>query len=91
MAIIRKAYRGELQGLTDHKALPKNIDTLSDRQLAILHLIGQGQRTATIAARLNISPKTVETHRARLIEKLGLNGSRALLEFAISWLRHSAE
>lgn len=61
------------------------IDTLSDRELEVLQLSGQGQTPREIATQLGISVKTVETHRMRVREKLNLASSAELMRFAIAW------
>ncbi len=61
------------------------IDTLSDRELEVLQLSGQGQTPREIANQLGISVKTVETHRMRIREKLNLANSAELMRFAIAW------
>ena len=54
------------------------IGGLSDRELEVFELIGHGVGTRTIAERLHLSVKTVETHRANIKEKLGLADGPAL-------------
>ena len=61
------------------------IDTLSDRELEVLQLSGQGQMPREIAQQLGISVKTVETHRMRAREKLNLASSAELMRYAIEW------
>lgn len=56
---------------------------LSRRQAEILQLLGQGLATKEIAARLTLSVKTVETHRARLMRTLKLRRSTELLRYAV--------
>jgi len=56
---------------------------LTTRQLDILRLIGQGHGTKEIAFRLNISAKTVDTHRAELMERLGIHDIAGLVRYAI--------
>ena len=56
---------------------------LSDRELEILQLLVSGLSSTKIAAHLHISVKTVSTHRARLLAKLGLDSNAALVRFAI--------
>lgn len=63
------------------------VDKLSDRELEILQMIGQGAEVREIAERLHISPKTVEAHRARVKEKLNLGNARAVARFAHDWVR----
>jgi len=61
------------------------IDTLSDRELEVLQLSGEGLAPREIATQLGISVKTVETHRMRVREKLNLANSAELMRFAIGW------
>lgn len=61
------------------------LDLLTDRELEIFQLIGQGIKTTGIAEKLRVSVKTVETHRAHIKEKLNLNSSMALLSEAVRW------
>jgi DNA-binding NarL/FixJ family response regulator len=56
---------------------------LSPRELEILKLVVIGQSSAQIAERLSLSPKTVDTYRSRLMEKLGIDDLPALVKFAI--------
>jgi len=59
------------------------LETLSDRELEVLHLIGEGHGTRQIAEELHLSVKTVETYQSHLKEKLSLKNSRELMQFAI--------
>ncbi len=59
------------------------LDTLSPRQQEILGLIADGRSTKEMAGRLNISAKTVETHRAQLMERLNIHDVAGLVRFAI--------
>jgi len=60
-------------------------DLLADRELQVFELTGRGLNTRQIAVRLHLSPKTVETYRARIREKLQLNRPDDLLQLAIAW------
>ncbi|MCF7975449.1 MAG: response regulator transcription factor [Phycisphaerae bacterium] len=60
-------------------------DALSDRELEIFKLIGQGFKASQIAKQLHLSVKTVETYRARIKEKLDIKDAGSLLQFAIQW------
>lgn len=62
------------------------IDALSDRELDVFRLIGQGVKTAEIASRLHLSIKTVETYRDRIRDKLGLHDGTELSHCAVQWL-----
>ena len=66
------------------KAAPT--DNLSDRELEILELIGKGHEVREIAKELHLSPKTVETHRAHIKEKLNLKNARQVTRFAVQWM-----
>lgn len=57
--------------------------SLTTRQREILKLIAEGQSTKEIAGNLNISVKTVESHRAKLAENLGIHDVAGLVRFAI--------
>lgn len=60
-------------------------DVLSDRERAVLEQTVRGYTNREIAAQLHISPRTVDTYRARVMEKLGLNHRHELVDYA---LRH---
>src|SRR5213079_2495295 len=62
------------------------VERLSDRELEILELIGKGNEVRQIAKLLHLSPKTVETHRAHIKDKLYLKNSREVARFALQWL-----
>jgi DNA-binding NarL/FixJ family response regulator len=63
----------------------RSIDQLSDRELEVFDLIGQGRSTTEIAQALHLSVKTIETYRAHIKEKLNLESSSALTRYAIQW------
>ncbi|WP_404425774.1 response regulator [Nibricoccus sp. IMCC34717] len=65
------------------------VDQLSDRELEIVNLIGSGQPTREIAAKLHISIKTVESHRARIKEKLNLHNAIQLVQFCVRWVEEN--
>ncbi len=71
-------------GAGEAKANP--VDGLSDRELEILEFIGKGRDVREIATALHLSPKTVETHRAHIKEKLALQNARQVARFAVQWL-----
>ena len=60
-------------------------ELLSDRELQVFDLTGQGLNTSNIATRLHVAVKTIETYRARIREKLKLKNASELLQSAISW------
>jgi DNA-binding NarL/FixJ family response regulator len=59
------------------------LETLSDRELCVLQLIGEGNGTRQIAGILKLSVPTIETYKARLKEKLQLRDGNQLLQFGI--------
>ncbi len=58
-------------------------DSLSARERQVLQLIAEGKTTKDIAALIHVSAKTVETHRARLMQKLGIHEIAGLVRYAI--------
>lgn len=58
-------------------------ETLSDRELEVLRLIGRGHTPTEVAEQLTLSIKTVSTYRARLLEKLELRTTAELIRFAV--------
>ena len=67
------------------------IDSLSDRELEIFRLIGQGYKPSKIAESMHLSVKTVETYRARIKDKLNLANADELLRYAIQWISNKHE
>jgi DNA-binding NarL/FixJ family response regulator len=65
------------------------IDSLSDRELEAFQLIGEGMTKESIAERMHVSPKTVETFRARIKEKLGIGNHTELIQRAAQWVVQS--
>jgi DNA-binding NarL/FixJ family response regulator len=61
------------------------IETLSNRELEVFEQIGAGNSTMQIAEHLNLSVKTIETHRTHIKEKLNLSSSPELVRYAIQW------
>jgi DNA-binding NarL/FixJ family response regulator len=61
------------------------IDRLSNRELQILHMIGKGMSTRETAHSLNLSIKTVESHRQRIKRKLNLTTGTQLVQYAVNW------
>jgi DNA-binding NarL/FixJ family response regulator len=58
---------------------------LSDRELEVFRLIGEGHSTRKIAEELHLSVKTVESYQAHIKEKLSLRSARELVQHAIQW------
>jgi DNA-binding NarL/FixJ family response regulator len=61
------------------------VDDLTDRELEVFRLIGEGHGTRQISDELHLSVKTVETYQAHIKEKMGLRNARELVQYAIQW------
>jgi DNA-binding NarL/FixJ family response regulator len=96
---LRRIIRGEIH-LSDQMArrllrkfagnpMPSAslVDSLTDRELQVLHLVGSGLPTREIAERLRISTKTVDSHREHIKHKLKLESATELLKHAIQWVQ----
>jgi len=73
------------------KADESPISRLSDRELEVFQLIGQGLAAQEIAERLHLSFKTIETYQAHIKEKLGLRDIRKLVQYAVRWAMENKE
>jgi DNA-binding NarL/FixJ family response regulator len=71
------------KGSSSHGTL--GLDELTDRELAVFQMLGQGQSVDDISEQLSLSRKTVETYRRRVKEKLDLDSVAELLQFAVHW------
>ena len=74
-----------LQGDSENSDKFATISTLSDRQLQIFSLIGKGLGTVDIAKKLNLSIKTIDTHKENIKAKLHCTSSAELRQMAINW------
>jgi DNA-binding NarL/FixJ family response regulator len=66
------------------------LDTLSDRELEVLELIGRGKSSRDIADALHLSVKTIESHRLHIKEKLGCKSAPEMVRFACDWVAQRA-
>lgn len=64
---------------------------LSDREFEVFRLLGEGMSTPMIGKRLNVSVKTVETHRMNIKAKLGFKTANELISFAARWISTDSE
>jgi len=94
LAAIRAAARGEVfldpalakalvEEVMEPQAMGRETPPLSDRERDVLRLIAHGHTNQQVADRLCISVKSVETYKARLMEKLGLRGRAELVRYAL--------
>jgi DNA-binding NarL/FixJ family response regulator len=72
------------------KSRANSMRKLSDRELQIFSLIGKGYGTIEIASKLNLSTKTVDTHKEHIKVKLHCNTSQELRQLAIEWANYAA-
>ena len=75
-----------LNGMVNATGDKRDIDSLSNRELQVFELIGQGTTTSQIAEQLNLRVKTIETHQAHIKKKLGLGSAHELNQRAIRWV-----
>ena len=66
------------------------IETLSDREMEVFQLIGNGFSTREIAGRLNLSVKTIDSYREHLKLKLHVDSGTDLVRYAIQWIKSEA-
>ena len=101
VAAIRKVLQGEiylspqmttrlLQRAAIGQSLdPNPVEALSNRELQVFQMIGEGLNTAQIANKLHLSPKTVESHRKLLKMKLRVQTSAQLSRRAFQWVQEN--
>lgn len=100
IAAIQRIQQGEiylsdrikekmLHRFVNHKTdeLVSPIDTLSDREMEVFQLIGNGYGTRLIAQQLNLSIKTIDSYREHLKLKLNLESGSELVRYAIQWMK----
>jgi RNA polymerase sigma factor (sigma-70 family) len=63
--------------------LQDSYDLLTDREKEILQLIAEGKSNKEVAAVLNLSPYTVETHRTHIMQKLNLHNTAEIVLYAV--------
>jgi DNA-binding NarL/FixJ family response regulator len=91
---IRAVYKGErylskeladsvIDQVVDKTALKVPLERLSSRERQVLQMLAEGHAVAHIAVTLSLSPKTVETYRGRMMEKLDIHDFATLVKFAI--------
>ena len=83
--MIQRLMRSQTSKNRAKPLFPHPEDCLSDRELDVLRLVGEGRTISDIAQRLKISPKSVETYRTRIKEKLNRRNTHELLLYAIQW------
>jgi DNA-binding NarL/FixJ family response regulator len=69
--------------VSDQEEEKSAFSVLSQREREVLQLLAEGKTTKQCGKRLHISPKTVEAHRLKIMEKLGINNTAQLTKYAI--------
>jgi len=102
IAAVRKILCGEVYlspqmttRLLQRAAIGKSLDNnpteaLSNRELQVFEMIGRGMNTAEIARKLQVSPKTVESHRKVIKTKLNVETSAQLSRRAFQWVQENS-
>jgi len=80
-SISKKVVNGYIQHAREDKK--KSCEVLTPREREVLQLIAEGNSSKKIAAALFISPKTVETHRTHIMDKLNIHNRSGLIKYAI--------
>ena len=80
--LSRKAAEIVAQGITERQGVSA-VDSLSRREREVLRLVADGYSSAKIGELLHLSPKTVDSYRSRLMQKLQVNQLAGLIKFAI--------
>jgi RNA polymerase sigma factor (sigma-70 family) len=96
IAAMRRVLSGEivvsekmtgklLEKFSGRKTMDSPLEGLSDRELEVFQLIGQGKTMKEIGDELHLSPKTIEVHRSRIREKLRVTSAAELISYAARW------
>lgn len=80
-----------MEQVIGNRAKTASLESLTDRELEVLEMIGLGVATKIIAERLCISARTVEAHRAHIKDKLGITDGAALVRYAVQWVESRAK
>lgn len=85
IAVSEKVTGRLLETFSGRKTIRSSLEDLSDRELEVFQLIGQGKTMKEIGAALYLSPKTIEVHRAHIREKLRITSAAELVAYAARW------
>lgn len=102
VAALRKVISGEIHvservtgailgrlGTADKAESPSGVDLLSDREIEVFQLIGNGLTSREIAGRLNLESTTVDSYRARIKDKMGIKNAAELYQRAAQWVENN--
>lgn len=93
ICVSKSASANLLERFSSKPAAESNspLKKLSDREFEVFRLLGEGISTPLIGQRLNVSVKTVETHRMNIKAKLGFQTANQLISFAARWISTDSE
>ena len=77
------------QSLGEHERIKSHLETLTAREREVLDLLTQGKQNKAIAQHLGVSPRTIEIHRARVMEKMAAQSVAQLVRMMLD-LQHAA-
>ncbi|MFI5179630.1 MAG: response regulator [Vicinamibacterales bacterium] len=80
---VAKVLLDEYVRQLGERGVDDRYDTLSEREREVLQLVAEGHSNKEVATLLHISPTTVETHRAHIMEKLDLHGTAEIVLYAV--------
>lgn len=83
--VFSPAIREMINSRTDAPAKDKPKVPLTRREEEVISLVAKGLTSQDIGKRLNISPRTVETHRARIMTKIGVSNAAGLVRYALMY------
>jgi DNA-binding NarL/FixJ family response regulator len=86
IALSPEAMRQIVEGLAGGRQRTGSLEALTNRQLEVFRLLGEGCGTREIAKQLQVSMKTVDSHRENIKAKLGISDGNELVRTAISWV-----
>lgn len=87
---LSQRLRDKVDGNSKEKGRSSSVEKLSDREFQVFTLIGKGLGTVEIAAKLQLSAKTIDTHKENIKLKLKCGTSQDLRQYAIEWQSNQA-
>ena len=81
-SIVHRMLNEYVDRISD-RGLDDRLDRLSPREREVFQLVAEGHTNRQMAEMLGVRPSTIETHRAHILEKLGLHGTAELVRFAL--------
>lgn len=85
--VVSEAMRRRLVRRAAGQTRGTPLEELTDREIQVFRLVGEGRSTREIAEGLGLSVKTIESHRAKIMRKLGLDSATQLVHRAVGWVQ----